>query len=86
MPELDRLVAELRAVVQRYSLDWTNSDAGDPGTTLLELFAFLAEDFVRRADQILGRSRPHLAGLSSQLRMPSRYRCSGLRRDEGALP
>ncbi len=67
MPELDQLVSELRAVVQRYSPDWTDSGAGDPGITLLELFAFLAEELVRRADQIPERSRPYLAALMSRL-------------------
>ena len=43
-------------------------------------------ELVRRAGQIPERSRPYLAELMSQLRMPSRYSCSGVRRDEGALP
>jgi hypothetical protein len=67
MPKLDQLVAELRAVIQRYSPDWTDSGAGDPGITLLEMFAFLAEELVRRADQMPERSRPHLAELMSRL-------------------
>ena len=67
MPELDQLVAEVRAVVHRYSPDWTDSGAGDPGITLIELFAFLAEELVRRADQIPERSRPYLAELMARL-------------------
>jgi hypothetical protein len=67
MPEFDQLVTELRAAVRRYRPNWTDSGAGDPGIALLDLFAFLAEELVYRADQFPDRSRPHLAHLMSRL-------------------
>src|SRR5438034_1682498 len=67
MPRLDQLVDELRGVVRRYSPDWTDSNTSDPGITLLELFAFLTEDLLFRADQTPERWRPYLVELMSRL-------------------
>ncbi len=44
MPASDELAAELRSVIQRHRPDWTNSGDGDPGVTLVELFAFLGDE------------------------------------------
>lgn len=51
------LVAEARALLPTYDPDWTNHNASDPGITLLELFAWLAESLIYRADQITDSHR-----------------------------
>lgn len=48
IPNLDdktfaQLVEEARALIPRYSRDWTDYNLSDPGITFLELFAWLAE-------------------------------------------
>ncbi|HET8576010.1 MAG TPA: hypothetical protein VFO18_02835, partial [Methylomirabilota bacterium] len=67
MPRLHQLAPELRRVVQRHFPDWTDRGDSDPGVTLLELFAFVAEELLHRANQIPERSQPHLVTLISQL-------------------
>jgi len=46
------LVAELLDHVPSHQPEWTNYNPSDPGITLLELFAHLAEMLVYRADQV----------------------------------
>lgn len=46
------LVAEGRAMIPAFAPDWTNHNASDPGITLLELFAYLAEMLSFRVNQI----------------------------------
>jgi hypothetical protein len=67
MPAFDELVAELRSVVQRHRPEWTNSGDGDPGVTLVELFAFLGDEVLYRANQLPERWRPRVAALMSRL-------------------
>lgn len=48
VPDLDdlrwqTLVDEGRALIPAYAPEWTDHNAGDPGVTLMELFAYLAE-------------------------------------------
>jgi hypothetical protein len=43
---------DLAARVAAYAPEWTNPTESDPGITLLELFEFLAESLLARADQI----------------------------------
>jgi hypothetical protein len=48
LPNLDDrayadLVSEARALIPRYAPQWTDHNASDPGITLIELFAWLAE-------------------------------------------
>ena len=38
-----QLVSELVAAVKRFAPSWTNKSNVDPGTTLLELFAWLSD-------------------------------------------
>ncbi len=43
-----RLARDLERAVTRAAPDWTGSNPGDPGVTLLELLAFLADDLHHR--------------------------------------
>lgn len=57
LPKLDDrtysgLVEEARALIPAYAPRWTDHNASDPGITLVELFAWLAEMLVYRADQL----------------------------------
>jgi hypothetical protein len=53
----DELALEARSLIRSYAPEWTNYNASDPGITLLELFAWLAEMIVYRADQVTDRHR-----------------------------
>ncbi len=48
----DDLLDEALSLVPAHAPDWTNHNASDPGVTLLELFAWLAEMLIYRANQI----------------------------------
>lgn len=57
LPTLDKrtwadLVSEARALLPRYAPEWTDYNVHDPGITLIELFAWLSEMLMFRADQI----------------------------------
>jgi hypothetical protein len=57
LPQLDDrrfsdLVAELRSLIPRYDRTWTNHNPADPGMTLVELFAWLAEMVLYRLNRI----------------------------------
>ena len=57
LPKLDDrtyadLVAEARSLIPTYDPDWTNHNPSDPGITLIELFAWLAEMLIYRLDQV----------------------------------
>ena len=51
------LVTEALARVPVHSPEWTNFNKRDPGVTLIELFAFLTESLLYRANQIPERNR-----------------------------
>jgi len=62
LPSLDRLefgelVAEGRAALPALAPGWTDYNAHDPGITLLELFAWLAESDSYRLDQVSAAAR-----------------------------
>ena len=62
LPNLDdrsyrQLVDELLARVPVHTPEWTQFGEADPGVTLLELFAFLGENLLYRANQIPERNR-----------------------------
>ena len=62
LPNLDTrrwsdLVSEGRALVPRYAPEWTDHNAHDPGITLMELFAWLAEMDIYRLNQVPPRHR-----------------------------
>ena len=60
LPNLDTrrwsdLVDEGRAILPRYSREWTDFNLHDPGIMLLELFAWLSEELMYRANRIPDR-------------------------------
>ena len=68
----DDLVAELVARIPAHTPEWTNPAPGDPGRTLVELFAWLADTLLYRANLIPERQRlAFLRLLGQQLRPPS---------------
>jgi hypothetical protein len=52
-----QLLDELLARVPVHTPDWTNFNHSDPGVTLVQLFAFLAESVIYRANLIPERNR-----------------------------
>lgn len=48
----EELLAEVMARIPVHNPEWTNSQQGDPGVTLLELFSFLGENLVYRSNFI----------------------------------
>jgi hypothetical protein len=53
----DDLVQDLLANIPAHTPEWTNPQPGDPGRTLLELFAWLADTILYRANLIPERQR-----------------------------
>src|ERR1700758_5106095 len=51
------LVDEALARIPIHNPEWTNFNHSDPGVTLIELFAFLTENLLYRANQIPERNR-----------------------------
>src|ERR1051325_1228526 len=51
------LVDEALARVPVHNPEWTNFNESDPGVTLVELFAFMTENLLYRANQIPERNR-----------------------------
>ncbi|RKH46957.1 baseplate J/gp47 family protein [Corallococcus sicarius] len=52
-----QLLDEALARIPLHNPEWTNFNKSDPGVTLLELFAFLTESLLYRANQIPERNR-----------------------------
>jgi hypothetical protein len=64
VPKLDdrtfeQLVNEGRSLIPRYTKEWTNHNPSDPGITLLELFAWLAETGMFQLDRVPDASVEH---------------------------
>jgi len=62
LPNLDTrkwtdLVEEGRALIPRFAPGWTDHNIHDPGVTLIELFAYLTEELLYRANRIPDRHR-----------------------------
>lgn len=62
MPNLDdrryqELLDEALARVPVYTPEWTNFNKSDPGVTLIEVFAFMTESLLFRANQVPERNR-----------------------------
>src|SRR5215475_3076342 len=53
----DDLLGEAIARIPVHTPQWTNFNHSDPGVTLVELFAFLTENLLYRANQIPERNR-----------------------------
>ncbi|MFA6282856.1 MAG: hypothetical protein WC633_01850 [Desulfurivibrionaceae bacterium] len=50
--KFDDLMAEAISLIPRYNREWTNFNPSDPGIALLEIFAWVSESFIYRADKI----------------------------------
>jgi predicted phage baseplate assembly protein len=71
----DDLVAELVARIPAHTPEWTNPRPGDPGRTLIELFAWLGDALLYRANLIPERQRLaflRLLGIPLQPARPAR--------------
>src|SRR5262245_32397685 len=53
----DDLVEEMLARIPAHTPEWTNPRLGDPGRTLIELFAWLADSVLYRANLVPERQR-----------------------------
>lgn len=74
LPKIDdrrypQLVEEALARIPVHTPEWTNFNRSDPGVTLIEVFAFLTESLLYRANQIPERNRRKFLQL---LRIPLR--------------
>jgi hypothetical protein len=68
------ILTELQQRIPRYAPEWTDWNESDPGTTLLELFAWLGESLAYRLNQVLPASYLkflQLIGLQLQPALPS---------------
>jgi len=68
----DDLVEELLARIPAHTPEWTNPRQGDPGRTLIELFAWLADTLLYRANLIPERQRLVFLRLLGQTLRPAR--------------
>lgn len=68
----DELLADALARIPVHTPEWTNFHHADPGVTLLELFAFLAESASYRANLIPERNRRAFLELLGLARSPGR--------------
>jgi len=67
----DDLVDELLARIPAHTPEWTNPRLGDPGRTLIELFAWLTDTLLYRANLVPERQRlTFLSLLGIQMRPP----------------
>src|SRR5689334_15121021 len=57
------LVTEALARIPIHNPEWTNFNKSDPGVTLIEVFAFLTETLLYRANQIPERNRKKFLSL-----------------------
>jgi len=67
----DDLVQDLLANVPAHTPEWTNLQPGDPGRTLLELFAWLADTILYRANLIPEKQRIAFLKLLGQSMQPA---------------
>lgn len=67
----DDLVADLTARIPAHTPEWTHVRAGDPGRTLIELFAFLGDTLLYRVNQIPEKQRLAFLNLLGMPRRPA---------------
>lgn len=60
----DQLATEARSLIPRYCPAWTDYNPSDPGVTLLELFAYLAEASIYHINRVPERSLERFAALA----------------------
>ncbi len=53
----DQILAEALARIPVHTREWTNFNDSDPGVTLIQLYAFMAENLLYRANRIPERNR-----------------------------
>jgi hypothetical protein len=89
----DDLLAEAKAWIQRRCPEWTDLSPGDPGLTLVELFAFLTEVLLYRVNRLPEKVHVELLRLLGvQLRPPAaaqvtlRFRRQGSGSEPLAIP
>src|ERR687895_592650 len=71
----DDLVAETLSRIPAHTPEWTNPRLGDPGRTMVELFAWLTETLLYRANLIPERQRLaflRLLGVEMRPAVPAR--------------
>jgi len=81
----DDLVEELLARIPAHTPEWTNPRQGDPGRTIIELFAWLTDTLLYRANLIPERQRLQflkLLGVQMRPAIPARGLVSILTDDE----
>src|SRR5262245_4534501 len=71
-----QLVSELVAAVKRFAPSWTNKSNVDPGTTLLELFAWLSDQIDFRLNCDSGTKSDLLRHLIGKLSAMNRKTCT----------
>lgn len=72
--DFEQLVAEATARIPVHTPEWTHHGDSDPGMTLLQLFAFIGESIVYRANRIPERNRLaflRLLGMSPRAATPA---------------
>jgi hypothetical protein len=77
------LATEFRHALKTHVPEWTGETASDPGITLLEIFAFLAESLLWRANAIPERERSRAMRAAAALKAlghASEAECGSLRR------
>src|SRR3974390_1389398 len=67
----DDLVQDMLANIPAHTPEWTNPQPGDPGRTLLELFAWLADTILYRANLIPEKQRIAFLKLLGQSMKPA---------------
>lgn len=77
LPNLDDrrwadLVEEGRALLPVIAPGWTDHNVSDPGITLIELFAWLVEQSLYRANRVVVRHRTKFLQLVQELPLPAR--------------
>jgi hypothetical protein len=83
--DFDDLAAEARALIPRIFPAWTDHNPSDPGITVLELFAFLAEAAFYQLDRIPERTVRRFAALTGAQPRPGEPVNELLRRAVHAL-
>lgn len=69
------LLGDALARIPSHTPEWTNQSDADPGVTLLQLFAFMSESIIYRANRIPERNRQkflRLLGIPMQAPQPAR--------------
>ncbi len=67
----DDLVQEMLASIPAHTPEWTNPQPGDPGRTLIEMFAWLADTILYRANLIPEKQRIAFLRLLGQSMQPA---------------